>query len=244
MDLVPSTTLDRHESIVKEGRRREAAEEEGSTTTRRVQGIVEQQPLQPQVQPQQQQKQYYIQPTDTFQGICLQFGITATQLRRANRGFSGTNLFLAPNPLQIPCPPSPPPPATILLPGGVASYTNNNELGNRRDDDDSDTSNTTTTTTRTNIHHDINTSDDQGTTTTTSWKSKSSWAVMSLRRLYPELAETEARCYLELNDWDRSAAIPHYQRDLQWKEKDAGNPSGEVARFDTPIEYVIFDEDY
>jgi hypothetical protein len=40
--------------------------------------------------------------TDTFSGICLRYRITPTELRRANGGFSGTNLFLASNPLKIP----------------------------------------------------------------------------------------------------------------------------------------------
>jgi hypothetical protein len=40
-------------------------------------------------------------PNDTFQGICLRYGITPTQLRQHNK-FSGTNLFLAPEVLIIP----------------------------------------------------------------------------------------------------------------------------------------------
>ena len=43
-----------------------------------------------------------VQKSDTFQGICLKYKITPTELRQANSGFSGTNLFLAPNPLKIP----------------------------------------------------------------------------------------------------------------------------------------------
>jgi len=45
--------------------------------------------------------EHFIQPTDTFQGICLTYHISGTQLRQANI-FSGTNLKLAPNPLIIP----------------------------------------------------------------------------------------------------------------------------------------------
>jgi hypothetical protein len=40
--------------------------------------------------------------TDTFAGICMRYRITPTELRQTNGGFSGTNLFLAPNPLKIP----------------------------------------------------------------------------------------------------------------------------------------------
>jgi len=39
--------------------------------------------------------------SDTFQGICLRYKVTPTQLRQAN-GFSGTNLRLAPMVLKIP----------------------------------------------------------------------------------------------------------------------------------------------
>jgi hypothetical protein len=42
-----------------------------------------------------------VKSTDTFQGICLKYKVSATVLRRLNR-FSGTNLGLAPNPLRIP----------------------------------------------------------------------------------------------------------------------------------------------
>ena len=46
--------------------------------------------------------EHELQKTDTFAGICLRYRITPTELRQANGGFSGTNLFLAPNPLRIP----------------------------------------------------------------------------------------------------------------------------------------------
>ena len=45
--------------------------------------------------------EHKVQPTDTFQGICLTYGITATKLRQTNM-FSGTNLKLAPSTLLIP----------------------------------------------------------------------------------------------------------------------------------------------
>ena len=45
--------------------------------------------------------EHKVQPTDTFQGICLKYKITPTELRRQNC-FSGSNLLLAPNPLRIP----------------------------------------------------------------------------------------------------------------------------------------------
>jgi hypothetical protein len=46
--------------------------------------------------------QHDIQTSDTFAGICLRYKISPAELRRENGGFSGTNLFLAPNPLKIP----------------------------------------------------------------------------------------------------------------------------------------------
>lgn len=45
--------------------------------------------------------EHEVQPNDTFQGICLKYKITPTELRRHNN-FSGSNLLLAPNPLRIP----------------------------------------------------------------------------------------------------------------------------------------------
>ena len=42
-----------------------------------------------------------ITPTDTFQGICLKYKVSAMALRRLNH-FSGSNLGLVPNPLRIP----------------------------------------------------------------------------------------------------------------------------------------------
>ena len=41
-----------------------------------------------------------VSPTDTFQGICLRYKVTPTELRRANR-MMGSNLKLAPNPERI-----------------------------------------------------------------------------------------------------------------------------------------------
>lgn len=42
-----------------------------------------------------------IQPTDTFAGICIRYGIDALSLRQANK-FSGSNLLFAPETLLIP----------------------------------------------------------------------------------------------------------------------------------------------
>lgn len=44
---------------------------------------------------------HIVLPTDTFSGICLKYGISATKLRQANC-FSGTSLKLAPKKLKIP----------------------------------------------------------------------------------------------------------------------------------------------
>lgn len=43
-----------------------------------------------------------LQSTDTFQGICLRYKVTPTELRRANGIHSGTSLKLAPAKLVIP----------------------------------------------------------------------------------------------------------------------------------------------
>jgi hypothetical protein len=45
--------------------------------------------------------EHLVEEHDTFQGVCLRYKITPTELRQCNGGFSGTNLKLAPNPLRI-----------------------------------------------------------------------------------------------------------------------------------------------
>jgi len=45
--------------------------------------------------------EHKIQPTDTFQGICLRYKLTPTELRRANK-MLGSNLKLGPKKLLIP----------------------------------------------------------------------------------------------------------------------------------------------
>jgi len=45
--------------------------------------------------------EHLVLPTDTFEGICLNYKISPTKLRQANR-FSGSNLVLAPKKLKIP----------------------------------------------------------------------------------------------------------------------------------------------
>lgn len=58
------------------------------------------------IRPKYHHVQHVILPEeDTFDGICLRYGITPTQLRQANGGFSGTNLRLAPATLNIPLSP-------------------------------------------------------------------------------------------------------------------------------------------
>lgn len=43
-----------------------------------------------------------LKPTDTLQGLCLRYGVTATELRRANKILSGEDLRLWPKQLVIP----------------------------------------------------------------------------------------------------------------------------------------------
>jgi hypothetical protein len=45
--------------------------------------------------------QHHVEPTDTLQGICLQYGVKPVTLRQANK-FSGSNLMFAPEMLIIP----------------------------------------------------------------------------------------------------------------------------------------------
>mmetsp|Transcript_26103 Transcript_26103/g.40001 ORF Transcript_26103/g.40001 Transcript_26103/m.40001 type:complete len:338 (+) Transcript_26103:111-1124(+) len=45
--------------------------------------------------------EHVVLPTDTLQGLCLQYKVSATKLRQMNR-FSGSNLLLAPDKLMVP----------------------------------------------------------------------------------------------------------------------------------------------
>lgn len=104
--------------------------------------------------------QHTILPTDTFQGICLKYKITPTELRRANGGFSGTNLHLVPNPLRIPM--------------------NQKYLDTCKED------------------------------------TKVETPAQSIRLLLlrlPKLAPSEAKCYLELNDWNIEKALQNAKED-------------------------------
>lgn len=126
--------------------------------------------------------EHWTQPTDTFTGLCLKYGITATQLRRANFGFSGTNLSLAPNPLKIP-----------NIRRAVPEETDREKI------------------------------------------------LQSLQLVFRgELTKPEAICYLELNDWDVHQALHNAEQDLL---KEATDPWGERALFDTRIEKVVIDEE-
>jgi hypothetical protein len=184
--------------------------------------------------------EHWIQPSDTFQGICLLYGVTSTQLRRANYGFSGTNLSLAPNPLRIPNPLKVPVTSTLSTTKSMTSISDTDTENNT----DNDTSN-----------NNINSNDDP-TPAPPPPSLKEDPYLSSLTVSYflrrsteenpthhPPLAETEARCYLELNEWNVSAALSHYRKDLQRKQEEADDPHGEVARFDTPLEFVVMDEE-
>lgn len=128
--------------------------------------------------------EHSIQPSDTLVGLCLKYGVTTTQIRRANFGFSGNNLSLAPNPLRIP-----------NIQRAVPETQNRDKL------------------------------------------LKSFLLVFR-----DELTKTEAKCYLMLNDWDLNRAIENAQKDLH-ELQCSTDPQGERARFDTPMEHVIIDED-
>jgi len=108
--------------------------------------------------------EHAILPTDTFQGICLQYKVTPTELRRANRIMSGSNnLNLMPNPLRIPM--------------------NKKYLQQQEE------------------------------RSTPSASLTPAQKMQRLRHAFPRLATTEAKCYLELNDWNVEQAIENAQED-------------------------------
>lgn len=146
-------------------------------------------------QPQEQSAggilEHWIRPSDTFSGICLKYGLSPTQLRRANYGFSGTNLSLAPNPLIVP---------NVHLAIPDQKNDDRSEQNNRQRQIEA-------------LH-------------------------FALRHL--QLSRPEAKCYLELNDWDTLRALKNAQQDLD-ETKYTVDPRGERACIDTPIEWVTID---
>ena len=98
--------------------------------------------------------------SDTFQGICLKYKVTPTELRQANGGFSGTNLFLAPNPLRIP--------KTTENIVAVAQVVGE-ETPEKK--------------------------------------------VKLLKSSCPTISHSEAKCYLELNDWNLKEALLNARED-------------------------------
>eukprot|EP00980_Cylindrotheca_fusiformis_P010141 scaffold2253_cov119-Cylindrotheca_fusiformis.AAC.16 len=105
--------------------------------------------------------EHEVTKSDTFAGICLRYKLTPTELRRANGGFSGTNLHLAPNPLRIPNTNGHTAP---LSAHPVGTLSNQQKIAKVIDD-------------------------------------------------CKGIASTEAKCYLELNDWNVEEAIANAHED-------------------------------
>lgn len=105
--------------------------------------------------------EHEVTKSDTFAGICLRYKITPTELRRENGGFSGTNLFLAPDPLRIP-----------NTKGHIAPLKAHavGEMSNRQ-------------------------------------------KIATVIGDCKGMASTEAKCYLELNDWNLKEAIANAHED-------------------------------
>jgi hypothetical protein len=118
--------------------------------------------------------EHLVQPSDTFEGICLRYKMTPSELRRAN-GFSGSNLRLAPNPLKIPTH------RELKSTSAEASPV----IG-RSDEGDHGIIQRALTT-------------DQ--------------VLRLLLKECPSMSLTEAKAYMELNDWDFDVALENAKED-------------------------------
>lgn len=116
--------------------------------------------------------EHTIDSSDTFEGICLRYKVTPTELRRANGGFSGTNLHLVPNPLRIP------------VNQKYLDSTDNN-----------------------NLHYQ------EANNTYRASVDSPAKKIRHLLKAYPTMSSSEAKCYLELNDWDVEAALENAKED-------------------------------
>ena len=115
-----------------------------------------------------------IQSEDTLEGICLRYNLSPTELRQANGGFMGTNLGMAPNPLQIPNEKDTgregTPPPNYTSPRVVVVAVSAIEL-------------------------------------------LPAQKILQLLRSCPKLSESEAKCYLEMNDWNVNEAFLNARED-------------------------------
>ncbi|KAL3794685.1 hypothetical protein HJC23_010113 [Cyclotella cryptica] len=130
-----------------------------------------------------------IQPSDTFQGICLRYKITPTELRRANK-MMGTNLQLAPKRLVIP------------VNGKNASLRNDN--GKRGLTKEEQIAKLVWEVSNRFRRQSDNTNSQQ-----------------QQNRLPSPLEYSEARAYLELNDWDLDRAMENAFDDVGWSSEHA-----------------------
>jgi len=133
--------------------------------------------------------EHIVQPSDTFQGICLRYKITPTQLRQANGGFSGTNLFLAPNPLKIP----------NLNNTSSSTATKNSKVDKTREGAEANTGG----------NHDSSVVEELEEMPAALTDGQ---VISLLQQQFVDhddntLSDTEARAYLELNDWELDRAI-------------------------------------
>jgi hypothetical protein len=179
--------------------------------------------------------EHWIEPADTFQGICLHYGISAMQLRRANFGFSGSNLALAPNPLKIPIPTT-----TTTTTTPTTTTTTNTTKTDSTSTSSSSSQEAANIKTADMLPLIVSAEEDQRRKSMVVAAFQALGAAITKQR---QLADTEARCYLELNDWNVNKALENLQNDLRIKQEEAWDPNGEIARFDTPIEYVDMDEE-
>lgn len=118
--------------------------------------------------------QHVVLHGDTFQGICLRYGVTPTQLRRANNLIGGTNLKLAPSILTIPVDPE----AVVDRPRDESEWIVPKENLIRA------------------VMRGLDDDELYGTTI---------------------LSPMEAKCYLEIHDWDVDKAVAEAREDAKFE---------------------------
>lgn len=138
--------------------------------------------------------EHVVLPTDTLQGLCLAYKISATKLRMENN-FSGNSLQMAPKKLKIP-----------VSSSALASFDENNKMNTSKDDGVGKTSNSS---------EDGRTNHNNNNTIMIRMQDKSTKEY----KLYAFLAEitsselVEAKAYLDLNNWDLEEALSQAKED-------------------------------
>lgn len=143
---------------------------------------------------------HVVLPTDTLQGLCLAYKISATRLRMEN-GFSGNSLLLAPKKLRIPT--------------NTSINNNNNNVGGVSSTGETSSSSSSSSTMNISNKGMMKRCQDQS---SREYKLYAFVAEIEMMEL------VEAKAYLDLANWDLEEALRSAREDEGWSLKGGFEP--------------------